>query len=237
MNCIVTGASRGIGREIVKKLAQPESHRVIAIARSINQLHSLTEECRTAGCKGEVIPFPFDIEQIEHAHSRFLEDIQQHFNTVNVLVNNAGYLSHSGFGKFSMTEARKLFEINFFAAAKIIQLLLPLLQKAEWAHVVNISSMGGFQGSSKFPGLSFYSASKAALSNLTECLAEEYNDTAVRFNALALGAVQTEMLETAFPGIKTPLQPAEMASYIADFASSGHRFFNGKNLPVAVSTP
>ena len=97
--------------------------------------------------------------------------------------------------------------------------------------------MGGFQGSSKFPGLSAYSASKAALANLTECLAEELKEKNICANCLALGAVQTEMLETAFPGYVAPVKSREMASFIAYFATRGHQFYNGKILPVSVSTP
>ncbi len=78
--------------------------------------------------------------------------------------------------------------------------------------------MGGFQGSSKFPGLSAYSTAKGALSILTECLAVEFEEKKVSVNALALGAVQTDMLEKAFPEYKAPISPIEMAEYIENFA-------------------
>ena len=104
-------------------------------------------------------------------------------------------------------------------------------------HVINISSMGGVQGSSKFSGLSAYSSSKGALIILTELLAEEFNKTGPSFNVLALGAVQTKMLEKAFPGYKSNTTPKKMAEYILNFSLSGHRFFNGKVIPVSLSTP
>jgi NAD(P)-dependent dehydrogenase (short-subunit alcohol dehydrogenase family) len=97
--------------------------------------------------------------------------------------------------------------------------------------------MGGVQGSAKFPGLAAYSSSKAALANLSELLAEELKEKNIRVNCLALGAAQTEMLETAFPGYKAPVTAAEMAQWVGWFAINGHRFFNGKVLPVALSTP
>jgi 3-oxoacyl-[acyl-carrier protein] reductase len=97
--------------------------------------------------------------------------------------------------------------------------------------------MGGIQGSSKFPGLAAYSSSKGALITLTEMLAEEYKESNISFNALALGAVQTEMLAEAFPGYQASTTAREMARFIADFALNGHQFFNGKVLPVAHSTP
>jgi len=97
--------------------------------------------------------------------------------------------------------------------------------------------MGGFQGSAKFPGLSAYSAGKAALHNLTECLALELADQGIKVNCLALGSAQTEMLEKAFPGYQSPVMAFEMGKYIADFSITGHHFFNGKVLPVAATTP
>ena len=97
--------------------------------------------------------------------------------------------------------------------------------------------MGGIQGSSKFAGLSGYSSSKGALITLFELLAEEYQPRGVSFNSLALGAVQTEMLEAAFPGITAPVSATQMGAYIARFVLEGHQFFNGKVLPVSSSTP
>lgn len=113
--------------------------------------------------------------------------------------------------------------------------LLPFFNPA--AHIVNMSSMGGVQGSAKFPGLSLYSASKGAVGILTECLAEELKEEGVSVNALAIGAVQTEMLSQAFPDYKAPLSADEMAGFIKYFALQGKNFFNGKVLPVSLSTP
>jgi NAD(P)-dependent dehydrogenase (short-subunit alcohol dehydrogenase family) len=97
--------------------------------------------------------------------------------------------------------------------------------------------MGGVQGSAKFPGLAAYSSSKGALITLTELLAEEFKQTGPSFNVLALGAVQTEMLEEAFPGYKAPLTATQMAQYIIDFSLTGNTFYNGKVLEVSSSTP
>ena len=89
----------------------------------------------------------------------------------------------------------------------------------------------------KFPGLAAYSSSKGAVLTLTELLAEEYKEQQISFNALALGAVQTEMLEEAFPGYKAPVSAKEMADYIFNFAVTGNKFFNGKIIQVSSSTP
>jgi NAD(P)-dependent dehydrogenase (short-subunit alcohol dehydrogenase family) len=97
--------------------------------------------------------------------------------------------------------------------------------------------MGGVNGSAKFPGLAAYSSSKGALGVLTELLAEEFKDEGPRTNALALGAVQTEMLAEAFPGYEAPVSAAQMANYIADFSLTAHQLYNGKVLPLSQSTP
>ena len=157
------------------------------------------------------------------------------FSDVDILINNAGYLVHRDFINFDKKDARKLMETNFFGPASLICLLHPIMKRG--SHIVNISSMGGFQGSSKYRGMSYYSASKAALSCLSECLAGEFREAGIAVNCLALGSVQTEMFEEAFPGLKAPVSAKEMAQFIADFALNGNKFFNGKVLPVAFSDP
>jgi NAD(P)-dependent dehydrogenase (short-subunit alcohol dehydrogenase family) len=97
--------------------------------------------------------------------------------------------------------------------------------------------MGGFQGSMKFSGLTAYSTSKAALCSFTELFAEEYKNTHIKMNCLCLGAVQTEMLEEAFPGYQAPINPAEMAKFIVNFAEINGDFMNGKVIPVSLSNP
>ena len=141
------------------------------------------------------------------------------------------------FETVSYTELQKVYQVNVFAPYYLTQQLLPLLGKKSKAHVVNISSMGGFQGSAKFAGLSAYSSSKSAIAGLTECLAEELKEKNISVNCLAIGAVQTEMLAEAFPGYQAPLTPNQMAEYIFDFALKGHQYYNGKILPVSSSTP
>jgi len=103
--------------------------------------------------------------------------------------------------------------------------------------VVTISSMGGIQGSMKFAGLAAYSSSKGAVITLSELLAEEYKEQGIAFNVLALGAVNTEMLQEAFPGYEAPISAAEMADYIANFALIGNKYHNGKVIQVSSSTP
>jgi len=220
-NIVVTGASRGIGRALVDVfLAQ--GHRVWALSRNISELSTLSG----------VQAVSLDISK----ESDVQEWVASCGNTsFDVLVNNAGMLVNKPFAETTAKDFEKVYMVNVFGVANLIRNLLPHF--SQQAHIVNISSMGGINGTSKFPGLAAYSSSKGALGILTELLAEEFKDRDLSVNALALGAVQTEMLAEAFPGYQAPVTADQMAVYIADFALTGHRFYNGKVLPLSSSTP
>ncbi len=220
---LVTGASRGVGFAICKK-ASANGHRAIALSRNISPLKGIPN----------VHPFSVDLS-IESEVVDFVKEISTSFKSIDVLINNAGSLINKPFLEISSSDFEAVFKVNIFAVATLTRLILPMMNAK--GHVLNITSIGGVQGSAKFPGLSAYSSSKGALVILTELLAEEFKDSGPSFNALALGAVQTEMLEEAFPGYKAPVSAAQMAEYIIDFALKGHQFYNGKVLPISSSTP
>jgi NAD(P)-dependent dehydrogenase (short-subunit alcohol dehydrogenase family) len=234
MNIIVTGASRGIGFETAKKFSENKQNNVVAIARGQSGLNKLDHECRINNRNEHFHVFPFDLLKGDYGKS-LLPEILGRMGKIDILVNNAGMLIHKPFDQMDESDFNDMFDANVKSVFHLIKHLLPYF--SESAHIVNIGSMGGYQGSVKFPGLSLYSASKGALAILTECLAEELKDRQIKVNCLALGSAQTEMLEKAFPGYKAPLTAAEMAEFIADFSLHGHRFFNGKILPVSVATP
>ena len=220
---LVTGASRGVGFAICKK-ASANGHRAIALSRNILPLKGIPN----------VHPFSVDLS-LESEVVDFVKEISTSFKSIDVLINNAGSLINKPFLEISSSDFEAVFKVNIFAVATLTRLILPMMNAK--GHVLNITSIGGVQGSAKFPGLSAYSSSKGALVILTELLAEEFKDSGPSFNALALGAVQTEMLEEAFPGYKAPVSAAQMAEYIIDFALKGHQFYNGKVLPISSSTP
>lgn len=224
-NVVVTGTSRGIGLEMVKIFSQ-QGHSVLALSRNSAPVTDLELKNVTA--------MECDITKEEDL-DRVKLFVQEKFQAVAVLVNNAGAILNKPFSETIPEDFHKVFATNVYGVVGLVQKLLPFMKNE--AHVVNISSMGGVQGSMKFGGLSAYSSSKGALITLTEMLAEEYKENGPSFNVLALGAVQTEMLEEAFPGYKAPLQPKEMAEYIVNFSLTGHRFYNGKILQVSNSTP
>ena len=224
-NIIITGTSRGIGLELVQIFAK-DGHQILALSRNPGPVANL--QLDAVSC------FPFDITQ-KSGIDRVSEYITSSWKGVDVLINNAGLLLNKPFLETTASEFEAVYAVNVYGVAELIKTVLPHMNKQ--SHVLNISSMGGVQGSAKFPGLSAYSSSKGALITLTELLAEEYKDNGPSFNVLALGAVQTEMLEEAFPGYQAPLSAQEMAAYIKGFALKGHRYYNGKVLPVSKSTP
>ena len=232
MNIIITGASRGIGAALSRNFADRGEHRLFILSRNNDVLMNLREELLSKNKNNEIVILNYDLVQAG-IYSEIINKISEFTDTIDILINNAGSIVVKDFEEFTKEDIDQQFAVNYLAPAQLIQSLIPFLRKSESAHVVNISSMAGFQGSKKFPGLAHYSASKAAIAALTESLAEEFNQEIV-FNALCIGVVQTEMLEEAFPGYTAPVNPDEMAEYIVDFALKAHKYMNGKVLPVSL---
>jgi len=226
-NIIITGASRGIGFEMVQLLAK-QGHQLLALSRNVASLHTLQASYKNISVLEIDISDNNQLEQIA-------EFIESDWKTVDVTIHNAGKLVNKPFSETSSQDFLDVYKVNVFAVAGLTKVLLPFLKSG--SHVVAISSMGGIQGSMKFPGLAAYSSSKGAVITLMELLAEEFKEQEIFFNTLALGAVQTEMLEEAFPGYKAPTSALEMANYIVNFALTGNQFYNGKVLQVSSSTP
>lgn len=224
---IITGASKGIGYQTACYLAE-YGHTVTALARSGSDLSELS------GRYSAIQTLTLDITS-STAPEAIISHLKKSNLGVDGVIHNAGLLINKPFKEQTDEDWLAQSEVNLFAPARLTKALLPFLNNP--SHVLNISSMGGFQGSSKFPGLSAYSATKGALSVLTECMAVELAGHGISCNCLCLGAVQTRMLEQAFPGIQAPVSPQKMGNYIGDFILNGHTFYNGKILPVALSNP
>ena len=223
-NIIITGTSRGIGYEMALQFANA-GHKVLAISRKTPQILIEHEN---------ITCLPIDISD-ENQLQQVNEFVSKTWKKVDVLIHNAGSLLHKNFTKISTQEFQNIYKVNVFAVAELTKICIPFMEKG--SHVVTISSMGGIQGSMKFAGLSAYSSSKGAVITLSELLAEEYKENGIAFNVLALGSVNTEMLQEAFPGYEAPLSAKEMADYIFNFALTGNKYYNGKVLQVSSSTP
>ena len=223
-NIIITGTSRGIGFELAMKFAN-EGHQVLALSRKANQ-ELLSHKNIT-------------FVSVDLSNETELQQVTQFLSAtwkkVDAVVHNAGSLLLRPFSETTQHDFENIYRVNVFGVANLTRICLPYLQKG--SHVVTISSMGGVQGSLKFAGLAAYSSSKGAVITLSELLAEEYKEQGISFNVLALGSVQTEMLQEAFPGYQAPLSASEMANYIYDFTLTGNKYFNGKVLPVSSTNP
>lgn len=227
---VVTGASRGIGRAIVLDLIA-NGHSVMALARSGQHLSSIMDE---ANGTGELITLNVDLA--EHNSAAIVKKAVCG-RGVRALIHNAGALHNRPMGMHQHNDVEAMFRVNVIAPLELSQALVEELKGDPPGHIVHIGSMGGFQDSAKFPGLIAYSASKAALACIAQCLAEEFKDIGIRSNCLALGSVDTDMLRAAFPGFQAPVTASAMGRYISWFALEGHNYYNGKVLPVAVTTP
>jgi len=223
-NIIITGTSRGIGYEMALQFANA-GHNVLAISRTTPQelIENQNITCLSVDLSDET-----EMHKVENflSHS---------WKNVDVMIHNAGSLLLKPFAETSQSDFENIYKVNVFGVANLTRVCLPYLQKG--SHVVTISSIGGIQGSLKFAGLSAYSSSKGAVITLSELLAEEYKERGISFNVLALGAVQTEMLQEAFPGYEAPITAKEMAEYICNFALTANKYYNGKVLQVSSTNP
>ena len=223
-NVIITGTSRGIGFELALQFAN-QGHQVLAVSRKI-------PDGLLGNPKITCLSIDMSVEDEMHEIDKFITST---WKNVDVIINNAGCLLNKPFAQLTQSDFERVYKVNVFGVANLIRTCLPYMNKG--SHVVSISSMGGIQGSSKFAGLAAYSSSKGALITLSELLAEEHKEQGIAFNVLALGAVNTEMLEEAFPGYVAPISAKEMADYIFNFALTGSKFYNGKVLQVSSTTP
>lgn len=232
-NILITGASQGIGAAIVKQFSKQSAITVFALARNEYKLNELASTCNRSSNGSRVIPVNVDLDNADY--HLLIKRILLYSETIDVVIHNAGSMVNKPFESIIQDDFETAFSTNVKVPFFLTQALLPLLKAG--SHILAVSSMGGVQGSQKYPGLSVYSAAKGALAVLMESLAAELSDRKISFNALALGSVQTEMLQKAFPGYQAPVDPAGMAEFIAWFALNGCKVMNGKILPVALSNP
>lgn len=225
---VVTGAGRGLGAATVLALLDRPDSTVIAVSRDLSVLREATKG------HGRMVPVELDLRSPEAA-PELARTLGQ--RRIHALVHNAGILHKADMGMHDRPRLEALYLTNVIAPLELSQALVQNLRGDPPGHIVHIGSMGGFQDSVKFPGLVAYSASKAALACMAQCLAEEFKDQGIRSNCLAIGSVDTDMLRAAFPGFRAGTTAEAMGAYIAEFALNGHKLFNGKVLPVSATTP
>src|SRR5215212_8540794 len=215
MIIVITGAGKGIGYATALQLAADKNNTVIAIARKPAALAKLKAESN-----GAVQIIIFDLKNYMDVSSVLVPEIKKLAKQVDALINNAGVLVKKNLAELSGSDIEESYSVNVFSHMLLIKELIPMMEGRQ-SHIVNIGSMGGIQGSVKFSGLSAYSSTKAALINLSECLAVELQEKDISVNSIAFGSVQTEMFGEAFPSMKAGLSVSDAAKYLADFSLNG----------------
>jgi 3-oxoacyl-[acyl-carrier protein] reductase len=223
---VVTGAGKGIGFELCEVFSTLGCE-VLAISRQHNPAF-----------QGQnIYHIQADIANAESTANQINKLFPSGHSTLRVLVHNAGVLINKPFETLSFEEMTTMNGVNYLFPMYLTQKLMPWLRQSSQAHTLYIGSMGGFQGSVKYPGLTVYGSTKAAGAGFIEGLASEYAGSRLYFNALSLGAVQTDMLKEAFPSLQDSLDVETICNWIAKFALEGFKVMNGQNLPISLGNP
>lgn len=190
---LVTGASKGLGLSLVKKLLK-EGFRVIATSRN---KHALIQEL------GDVsdlfLPIKLNLSDNEDVKNAIATSMT-HFGKLDVIVNNAGFGQIGTLEELTDEEARSSFDINVFGSLNIIRNAMPYLRQHKSGHIFNIASIGGFSGG--FAGWGIYCATKFAVAGLTESLAEEVKGFGIKATVVYPGYFRTDFL--AKGSVQTP---------------------------------
>jgi 3-oxoacyl-[acyl-carrier protein] reductase len=184
--CIVTGASRGIGRETAKLLCA-EGAGVLLVARGRDALREAAEGCEAAG--GKTSTLALDVTA-EDAGERMVAAAEEAFGTVDVLVNNAGVAQWRDLDDVPDSDWREQYEINVMAPLRAMRAAIPAMAEREWGRVVNVASTAGKRPSAAMPD---YSVAKAAELSLSRLFADRYASEGVLVNAICPGPVKSEM--------------------------------------------
>ena len=201
---VVTGASSGIGRGLARALSAAGA-RVALVARRRDRLEEVAGEIRDAG--GEALVVVSDVASdasVEAAAARILKE----WGPVDLLINAAGYAKHHLFKDEAAPEAERMMAVNYFGTTRWIRALLPSMQARGWGWIVNVSSFAGKLGQ---PDEASYSASKFAVTGLSEGLAMELAPLGIHVMCVYPVLVRTEMFEQA---ILDRMPPGTLQSFI-----------------------
>ncbi len=199
---LVTGASKGIGLSLVKKLVA-QGYRVAATSRNADDLKT------AVGSNSEsFLPLAVNLTS-EQSVGRAVDQIITRFGCLDVVVNNAGYGQLGALEELTDAESRANFDVNVFGSLNVIRKAMPHLRTQASGHIINIASIAGYTGS--FAGWGIYCATKFAVVGFTEALAEEVKEFGVKVTAVMPGYFRTNFLDEG--SLSTAAQP--MAGYTA----------------------
>lgn len=205
---VVTGANRGIGKEIARQLALNNVFVILTARDPVKGQHSV-DELKSAGLDVEFQSLDMDSEE---SMIRLADYVQNQYGRLDILINNAALGGGGDSLRVPMKEFRRTFETNFFGPLRLSQLLVPLLRKSESGRIINISSgmgalnrMGG--------GDAAYRISKTALNSLTAVMAADLSGTPIKVNTMCPGWVRTDMGGSSAP--RSVEKGAETAVWLA----------------------
>lgn len=179
----VTGASKGLGLALVKKLLD-QDYKVAATSRTVEDLK------KAVGQHDNFLPIQLNLLD-ESEVKKSIDTTVEHFGGLDVVMNNAGYGQVGPFEEISDEQARKNFDVNVFGTFNVIRNVLPQLRKQRYGHIFNVSSIGGFWG---FPASSIYAATKFAVDGFSESLAHELKPLGIHVTSLKPGDFRTNFL-------------------------------------------
>lgn len=216
---LITGGGRGIGAAAAEHFAQLGA-RVVIASRSEGELAAVCARITAAGGEARAMVADMgDPASIEGLFARTAAEV----GPVDVVVTCAAVLEPMPFSEVTAESYARVMAINVQGVFLCCQHAFAQMRGRGGA-IVNVSSLGAIRATEKFPGMSTYVASKAAVIGLTECLAVEGRPLGIRVNCIAPGAVDTVMLRSAAPSLRTETLPADLAptiAYLADAAQSG----------------
>lgn len=189
----VTGASKGLGFELVKKLLSDE-FKVAATSRTVESLTDAFGEK-----SDQFLPMNMNITDNNDVKAA-LDKTVEHFGKIDVIVNNAGYGQLGTLEELSDAEARANFDVNVFGTLNVIRNAMPYLREQKSGNIFNISSVGGYYGG--FPGWGVYCSTKFAVAGFTEALAEEAKDFGIHATVVYPGYFRTDFLTK--DSVRTP---------------------------------
>jgi NAD(P)-dependent dehydrogenase (short-subunit alcohol dehydrogenase family) len=226
---LITGAGRGIGRTTAIMFAEQGAD-LILIARTALQLDETAALCKTINSAVRVLSVPTDLADLRQI-DRLFAMIDERGMTVDILINNAAVFASGRSSEFPIDRFQHLLDINLLAPYYLCQKAMPMMDKKRWGTIVNVSSLSGCFGVTKFPGFGAYNISKYGLWGLTEILALENKERNIRVNQISLSGVDTQMFKQAAPpGIKADLTLEQVAGEILYLASDESAPMTGGNL-------
>ena len=200
----VTGASKGLGLTLVKKLLS-NGNRVAATSRNISELE------KAVGNHENFLPLSVNLIDENSVEAAVRQTISK-FGQLDVVVNNAGYGMIGALEELSDRESRENFDVNVFGSLNVIRKTLPQMRKQQSGHIFNISSIGGFSGN--FPGFGIYCATKFAVTGFTESLAAEVKSLGIKATVVEPGYFRTEFLSSG--SLAVPSNPIDAYREVRD---------------------